>query len=229
MTRPRGLHGHLLDTLGTALTSGEYPAGTVLRIDELTAAHTVSRTVAREAIRVLETLGMVQSRPKVGVTVRPQETWNVFDPLLIRWRLAGRQRGRQLNQLAQLRAAVEPAAAALAARTATPQQRERLREIADEMAGATSIAEFVTADIEFHRLVLTSSGNDMFAHLAHVTAEVLRGRVEQHLMPDRPDPTALSRHVAVADAIARGAAAEAEHVLRTLVLAASEEVDRMLG
>ncbi|NJP70766.1 GntR family transcriptional regulator, partial [Streptomyces sp. C1-2] len=50
----RGLHGHVLDTLGPSITAGEYPPGSVLRTDELAQRFEVSRSVMREAVRVLE-------------------------------------------------------------------------------------------------------------------------------------------------------------------------------
>ncbi|MGH3950638.1 MAG: hypothetical protein ACRDSE_16225, partial [Pseudonocardiaceae bacterium] len=49
--------------------------------------HGVSRTVARETMRVLESMGLVVSRRRVGITVRPLGEWNVFDPRVIWWRL----------------------------------------------------------------------------------------------------------------------------------------------
>jgi DNA-binding FadR family transcriptional regulator len=228
---PRGLHGQLLDLLGQALTSGEYPTGSVLRIEELSVRYGVSRTVVREAVRVLEAMNMVRSRPRIGTVVRPAAEWNLFDPQLIRWRLAGDHRGVQVRHLSQVRAAVEPAAAALAAREATAEQRAELRRLADEMARHAEAGDtdgFVGADIEFHRLVLTASGNDMFAHLADLTAEVLRGRAELHLMPPTPAPTATHRHAAVADAVASGDGETAERLLRQIVLAAVEELDALL-
>lgn len=88
----RGLHARVLDSLGPAITAGEYPAGSVLRTDELAQRFEVSRSVMREAVRVLESMHLVASRRRVGVTVRPAEEWNVYDPQVIRWRLAGADR-----------------------------------------------------------------------------------------------------------------------------------------
>ena len=78
------LHGNLLTALGTSIVSGEYPPGQVLTLDGVGARHGVSRSVAREAIRVLESMGMVESRRRVGITIQPAHKWNVFDPRLIR-------------------------------------------------------------------------------------------------------------------------------------------------
>ncbi len=75
-----GLHTHVLDTLGLAITAGEYPPGSVLRTDEIAERFDASRTVVREVVRVLESMHLVESRRRVGVTVRPTDEWNVYDP-----------------------------------------------------------------------------------------------------------------------------------------------------
>ena len=85
----QGLHGRLLADLGPAIASGGIPEGAVLRMEELEARYGVSRTVVREAVRVLEAMRLVASRRRVGITVQPKSGWDVFDPLVIRWRLAG--------------------------------------------------------------------------------------------------------------------------------------------
>ncbi len=59
----------------------------MLRTDELAQRFEVSRSVMREAVRVLESMHLVESRRRVGVTVLPECEWNVYDPQVIRWRL----------------------------------------------------------------------------------------------------------------------------------------------
>ena len=70
----------------------------------------VSRSVAREAIRVLESMGLVASRRRVGITIQPAHKWNVFDPQLIRWRLESGDRAAQLVSFSELRRGFEQAA-----------------------------------------------------------------------------------------------------------------------
>lgn len=215
-----GLHDPVLDKLGLAIAAGDLPEGHVLNLDGIQERFGVSRTVAREAMRVLESMGMVRSRRRVGITVRPIAEWNVFDPKVIWWRLAGPGRGAQLRTLTEMRVAVEPLAAGAAARAATPAQRARIVELAAvlrRLGEAGDLTEFMERDVEFHALLLRASGNEMFGALADAVAAVLRGRTRLGLMPDRPVPAALDLHESVAAAVASGHADAAETAMRELL------------
>ncbi|MDF3290377.1 FadR/GntR family transcriptional regulator [Streptomyces silvisoli] len=223
-----GLHARVLAELGPAIASGEYPPGTVLRIDELEQRYGVSRTVVREAVRVLEAMHLVETRRRVGITVRRTEEWNVFDPAVIRWRLAGPDRPRQLRSLTMLRTAVEPVAAGLAAVAADPGQCRSLTALAAEMAAAGragDLREYLVHDVAFHRVVLEASGNEMFARLGDVVAEVLTGRTEHHVMFSAPDPAAVTLHVQVAEAVRARDAEAAERLMREICVGALRELD----
>ncbi len=223
----QGLHGRLLADLGPAIASGEIPEGTVLRSEELEARYGVSRTVVREAVRVLEAMRLVASRRRVGTTVQPRAAWDVFDPLVIRWRLAGADRAAQLSSLGALRVAVEPVAAALAAAQATEDHCRELSALAVELtvtARSGDLRTFLRHDIAFHALVLRASGNEMFAHLADSVGAVLTGRTEHKLMPHHPAPYAVALHREVAEAVCVQDAAAAERAMRAIVTGALEEL-----
>ncbi|ANH90769.1 MULTISPECIES: FadR/GntR family transcriptional regulator [unclassified Streptomyces] len=227
-TPGRGLHGRVLDTLGPAITAGEYPPGSVLRTDELAQRFDVSRSVMREAVRVLESMHLVASRRRVGVTVRPQHEWNVYDPQVIRWRLAGADRPRQLRSLTVLRSAVEPVAAGLAARYADAEQCAELTECALGMVANSRghrLEQYLFHDMAFHRVILTASGNEMFARLGDVVAEVLTGRTHHEVMFEDPDPAAVTLHVQVAEAVRARDAERAERLTREITVGALQELD----
>ncbi|MFI8998654.1 FadR/GntR family transcriptional regulator [Streptomyces sp. NPDC053542] len=227
----QGLHGQVVDRIGRSLAADEIRAGEVLRLEDVQERYGVSRTVAREAVRVLESKRVVTSRPRVGITVRPLAEWNLYDPQIIRWRLASPRREAQLRELAELRAAVEPSAAALAASGAAPDARAALTEHARAMAGAARAndrARFVTADAAFHRALLTASGNGMFAQLAEVTEELLTARRDLALMPPDIDMSAVHRHQEVAAAVEASLPAEAAQAVARLVNEAHNEVERLL-
>ena len=229
MTTP-GLHERVLSRLGPAIVAGEPAPGEVLRLEQLEARYGVSRTVVREVVKVLESMHVVTSRRRVGVTVRPREEWNLFDPRMIRWRLAGADRMGQLSSLSQLRSAVEPVAAALAARQATPEHCGRLTSAVIGMSVSArkgDLEEYLRHDIAFHQAVLEGSGNEMFAGLTQVVSEVLSGRTHHHLMPAHPEPEAIRLHAEVADAIQAGDAARAETAMRGIVQEAIEAMEAM--
>ncbi|MER5256560.1 FCD domain-containing protein [Streptomyces sp. NPDC002855] len=224
----RGLHARVLESLGPAITGGEYPPGSVLRTDELSQRFEVSRSVVREAVRVLESMHLVESRRRVGVTVLPTAEWNVYDPQVIRWRLAGADRPRQLRSLTVLRSAIEPAAAGLAAQHATPEQCAALTECALGMVATSrgqQLEGYLFHDINFHRIVLNASGNEMFARLGDVVAEVLAGRTHHQVMFEDPDPAAVTLHVRLAEAVREGDAVRAEELTREIAVGALHELD----
>ncbi len=126
MSRP-GLHDALLTRLGHDLVTGAIPAGAVLTMEQLEDRYGVSRTVVREVIKVLQSLGVVTSRRRVGITVQPEHAWEALSPLLVQWRLDGPGQLDQLREISELRHGIEPVAAGLAAQRATPEQINRLR------------------------------------------------------------------------------------------------------
>lgn len=226
-TSSGALHGSVLTALGTAIVSGEYPEGEVITLDGVSARHRVSRSVAREAIRVLESMGMVASRRRVGITIQPSHKWNVFDPRLIRWRLDSDDRAAQLASLSELRRGFEPEAAALAARRADPHQCRILAAAVSDMVvhgRAGDLESYLLADKIFHRTLLEASGNEMFRALNDVVAEVLSGRTHHGMMPDRPNPAAIALHDEVARAIRLGDADAAERAMRAIIDEAASAV-----
>lgn len=214
------LHSSVLDTIGEEITGDALPEGHVLTLEQIRERFGVSRTVARETMRILESMGLVRSRRRVGITVQPRASWNVYDPRVIWWRLSGPGRNAQLRSLTELRIAVEPLAAGAAARSASAAERERAVGIAATLRAlgeAGDLDRFLEADIAFHTLLLQASGNEMFGALADVVAVVLQGRTQLGLMPHHPEPAALDLHEAVADAVAGGRPRDAETGMRELL------------
>ncbi|WP_426309809.1 FadR/GntR family transcriptional regulator [Cellulosimicrobium sp. E-16] len=214
------LHTTVLDALGRRITSGDVPVGTPLTLESIGTEFGVSRTVAREVMRLLEGLGLVRSKRRVGLVVLGIEEWNVLDPRVIRWRLEGPGRDPQLRTLTELRHAVEPLAAAGAAVHATDDERAELVAAATRMrmlGEAGDLEEFLALDVRFHELLLRASGNEMFGALAGVVAAVLSGRTHLGLMPASPVPEALDQHEAVARAVADSDARAAEAAMAAIV------------
>ena len=204
-----GLHNQILDELGQAICEGRMPAGMTITTEELENRYQVSRSVIRESLRALEAMGMVTSKRRVGNRILPMSEWNVYDLSVIRWRLAGQGRIAQLRSLTQLRTAIEPEAAKLAATRGELRQASDLMGLAGRLwaAGRSGDEElFLELDIEFHALIMEMSGNEMFSRLNNLVSEVLIGRTHYGLMPKFPHDEALQLHVDVANAVQSGKA-----------------------
>lgn len=223
----RQLHESVLDRLGFDITSGAIPAAARISSEEISERFGVSRTVAREVVRVLESLGMVSIRRRAGITVLDQREWQALDPKVIRWRLAGPERFAQLAWLAELRSGIEPLAARLAATNATPDECGALTAAVVGMsatARAANKAAYLGHDVDFHATLLAASGNPLLQVFAPIVREVLAGRTEHALMPEQADPVAVQLHIDVAAAIGARDAAAAEAAMREIVLESATAV-----
>lgn len=222
---PGSLHEQALASLGARIVAGDIPVGTVLTPDGLG----ISRTVLRECIRVLESLGLVHARRRRGTVVMPPDSWQALDPRILSWRLAGPDRLTALSDLSELRLAVEPVAARLASARATPAQCGALTEAIVGMAAtqrSADHAEYLAHDRDFHRILLEASGNPVFAALSTAVAEALNGRTAHALMPHTANPEAIRLHEDVAAAVRRGDAEAAERAMRAIVEEADTAVQR---
>ena len=220
MTAGASAFEQALDQLGAAIVGGELEAGAADTIEGFIARTGASRSVVREVTRVLGGLGMLSAGRRVGLRILPIDEWDLLDPRVIRWRLEGPDHARQLAELRSLRHAVEPAAAAAAAREVRDRRgsTRALDTAAESMLEAAEGPEsgaFLAADRAFHAEVLALSGNAMLGRLRAVIEEGLRATVERgEQAPDRHD---LGLHQEVAAAIGAGDEAGAAARMREII------------
>lgn len=218
----------MIERLGSDIVRGALPAGTTVGADDLALRLGVSRTVVREATRVLESVNLIRVRRKVGITVLPAEDWSPYDPNVIRWRLDGPDRFEHLNALSELRSAIEPLAARLAARHATPAQCGALTAAVIGMSATSRSAnstDYLRHDVDFHRTLLAASANPMLHGLRDVVVSVLEGRTAHALMPRVAEPEAVRLHGVVASSIQAGDGEAAEAAMLAIVAESSAAVE----
>ncbi len=219
-SRGRGLHGQLVQQLGQMIVSGDLGADRPLVPEEIGQRFEVSRTVVRESLRVLEAKGLVSARPNVGTRVRPVSDWNLLDPDIIEWRAFGPQRDEQRRELFELRWAIEPLAARLAAGHGREDVQQRLVELTEIMghAGAQGdLVSFGRADTELHALVLQMAGNRMLEHLSGIISCSLQVSGGQAISCERPSDSSVSLHSRLVDALGTGDGTAAEAAVRALL------------
>lgn len=228
--RLRGLHGQTVETLAGRILSGEYPEGSVLDLTTLREELDVSLTALREALKVLSAKGMIGARQKHGTFVRPRGSWNMLDADVMRWHIEAVADPGLFEQLAEVRAVVEPAAARLAAERATSAELAALEGALTAMAEAAGGAEvdveaIVDADLTFHRSLLSATHNDFLGQIAHIIAIGLaeRDKFVHHANPSE-DP--VPSHRAVLDAVAGRDPVGAERAMRALVEKSVADLER---
>ncbi|MER5638697.1 FCD domain-containing protein [Kitasatospora sp. NPDC002227] len=219
-SRGRGLHGQLVQQLGQMIVSGDLGADRPLVPEEIGQRFEVSRTVVRESLRVLEAKGLVSARPNVGTRVRPVADWNLLDPDIIEWRAFGPARDEQRRELFELRWAIEPLAARLAAGHGREDVQQRLVELTEIMAHAGAqgdLASYGRADTELHALVLQMAGNRMLEHLSGIISCALHVSGGHSASCERPSDASVSLHARLVDALGTGDGTAAEAAVRALL------------
>lgn len=171
----RNLTFGLQEVLGRAIVIGSYRDRPFPTEAEIVKQHGVSRTVTREAVKMLSAKGLLSARPKQGTFVLPDDAWSLFDPDVLRWLLERGPTIELLRRFNELRVAVEPQAAALAACRATDDQCEAISAGLLRMAAAErGIDDPLDADIAFHVAVLRATNNPFFTQFREVVATALR-------------------------------------------------------
>lgn len=213
----------VVDDLGLRIVCGDLRPGTALPTEaDLAAELAVSRTVVREAIKVLAAKGLVQSRPKTGTRVLPRNSWNLIDPDVLAWQFAVGVEPGFFRDLNEVRDVIEPRAAELAAERATAAERQELdRLLAAMEASAGDPRAYLERDLQFHETVLRATHNEVLAQMADTLLYALRaGRQGTVQTPGGP-ATANRSHRAVVEAIGRGDVAAARGAMETVVRAAA--------
>ena len=171
----RNLTYGLLEHLGRAIVVGQYEGVLFPTEASLAQEHAVSRSVTREAVKMLTAKGLLTARPRKGTTVQPSERWNLFDPDVLRWLLERKFSLALLRHFSELRIAIEPAAAALAATAAAPDGLEAIvAGFARMTAAQAGDDDPLEADIEFHLAILRASENPFYGQFQDVVATALR-------------------------------------------------------
>ena len=127
----------------------------------------VSRTVVREAIKVLASKGLVETRPKVGTQVRPRRSWNLLDSDVLAWRYEVGPDEGFLDDISEVRSIIEPPAAAFTAERATVDEVDGILAWCSRMeaAAAEDGDDYIDADMAFHTAILDACHNDLLAQL----------------------------------------------------------------
>jgi len=204
--RPR-LADAIIEEIAIDILRQNIPPGTLLAPEpQLSDRFGVSRTVVREAIKRLQSLGLIDVRHGIGTVVLDPESWDDFDSDLIRIRASAGLIGDLADDLFAIRRMIEVQVAADAARNRTPGHLAELAAIVEQMRSARSDpVTYTDLDIAYHNLLLVASGNTLLVKMMQPVNQIRRiGSLITTSSQQRVIPDSIAGHEAIYDAVEAG-------------------------
>jgi DNA-binding FadR family transcriptional regulator len=219
--QPRGqnLTHSIVQNLGVAIVTGTYSVKKPFPVEaELCKQYGASRSILREAVKMLTAKGLLGARPRQGTWVQPESNWNLLDPDVLRWLLERKFSYSLLIEFAQIRLAVEPKAAALAAAAADSEKKAEIKRALDRMIAAEhGDDDPLESDIAFHTAILRASGNRFYAQLPEMISTALQFSIRMTNRQKGVRLASVEDHEKVCNAIMAGDAAKAEVRMESLI------------
>ncbi len=208
------------------IQSGQLPAGRMLPSQRLLAEQlNVGRSSLREALSILETLGVVQTQPRLGTLVREPAP----DDPKPEWRLEGTYSPEEVYQF---RIVIESYAARRTAINATPDQIAELRKICDLMREAAregDLLGYTEQDFAFHQRIMSFSDNRLFVDLHQRYGAVFRESQRMPLAWHRALWEPLAEHENIIRAIENRDPENASYFARVHLVRGADRIGVMLS
>lgn len=221
-------HDQVARALGSDILAGVYPPGSRMPVEaEILQRFGISRTVLREVLKTLTAKGFIVSKTRVGTKVLDSSHWNYFDSDVLSWKVSQGFDPIFLRDLAEVRLAIEPQAAALAAARRTQEELAELRQCIADMRSATdSPRQFAEADLGFHQVIGRASGNALMRSMAAAieTALVASFTMSSPLDTEQMHDANVRGHEMIVDAIEARDAEAAASGMRAVI---EDGVDRI--
>lgn len=175
MASSQNLTRYIVEALGKDIVTGKYAPGTILIEEDLSKTYKASRSITREAVKMLTAKGLISARPRQGTRIEAESQWNILDPDVLSWLLSRKFSLDLLIEFTQMRRAVEPEAAALAAERATDSDLLAITNAIERMDRAdNSVEDGLRADIDFHVAIIMATHNRFFQRHKDMIETALR-------------------------------------------------------
>ncbi|WP_457588053.1 FadR/GntR family transcriptional regulator [Ensifer canadensis] len=215
----RGLPAQIAAEIGRRIALGELKPGEILpKESEMLGNLRVSRTTLREALKILSTKGFIEAKPRLGTRVRAPEHWNTLDPVVLSWHEGAQDQERLAEELFEIRLAIEPMAAGLAARRGSADEVVRIRAAYSRMTeDHATVSAAIESDIEFHLEIIQAAHNRFLLPVSAVIRTALTISIPRTLRTFGGLQHSLKMHEAIVEAIEARNAATAETAAQTLL------------
>jgi DNA-binding FadR family transcriptional regulator len=189
----------------------------------------VSKSVVREAVKLLVAKGLLEVKRGSGTRVRRRASWSLLDDDVLAWHLSVEPRPDFLRQLLEVRQVFEPSAAAWAAKSATKIQIDEIRTAQRKMESATEIQDYVVADALFHRAILRAANNEVLMAMEGVIFSALLSSIRLTNADPRDNKRSIPLHQKVLAAIEAQDADAAEAAMKEHLEGTRERLAQFLS
>lgn len=223
-----GLATQVSRELGRRIVGGHYREDELIEDEtKLSSRFGVSKSVIREAVKLLVGKGLLEVRRGSGTRVRRRASWALLDDDVLAWHLSVEPKPGFLRQLMDIRQLMEPKAAAWAAIFGTEAEHAEIMSAQLKMEDETSsVQEFVVADALFHRSILRAANNEFLRAMEGVIFSALLSSIRLTNADPRENEESIPFHREVMEAILARDADLAEGRMRRLL---SDTTDRLSG
>ena len=205
-----GLATQVCREIGRRIVAGNLSEGSLIDDENgLAQRYGVSKSVIREAVKMLAVKGLLEVRRGSGTRVRRRASWNLLDDDVLAWHQAVEPRPEFLRQLMDVRQLIEPQAATWAAEFGTPEQIAEIRKAKSAMETATTGQDFVMADAMFHRTILRAANNEILMAMEGVIFSALLSSIRLTNSDPRENQSSMQLHSQLMVAIENGDATAA--------------------
>ena len=159
----------------------------------------LSRNSLREAVKALSLMNILDVRQGDGTYVTSLESPLLLEAMSF---IVDFHRDDQVLQFLAVRRILEPAAAALAAHSAAPEQLAELRTVLESAKLGDGIEKIIAADMEFHRGISLATGNQVLCSLLEsLSTPTMRARVWRGLTEPAALERTLAEHASILEAL----------------------------
>lgn len=209
---PNSMATRIASALGRKIVAQDYPVGDLIEDEAaLSESFGVSRSVVRDAVKILVGKGLLEVRRGIGTRVQERGKWGLLDDDVLAWHQSAHQSAAFLDQLLDVRLMIEPQAARWAAERGTDGELAAIEAAQDQMeAEHSDLQEFVTADAAFHSAILHASNNEFLKLMEGAMISALLTSIKLTTVNLQEKQSVIPYHRAVTDAILQRNGALAE-------------------
>ncbi len=227
---PHSLSVQVAREIGRRIVAGIYePTKLIEEENSLANRFSVSRSVVRDAVKILVGKGMLEVRRGIGTRVKSRSEWMLLDDDVLAWHQSAPIRSDFLDQLIEIRLLIEPKAASWAAERGSDEEHLEIENAINQMElNIGSNENYVVADAQFHSAILKASNNEILVSMEGIIFSALLDSIRVTNKDPSENKISLKYHKMVAISIKKRDPEKAESSMELLLRDAQNRLKNRL-